>query len=126
MKKLVLAGLFSVLLFSGFSYADNMAADPGTINLHAAHHHAHVISKAQSRAPVDINHANESDLSTLKGIGPKKAKAIIAYRDANGPFKSAEDLAHVKGIGEKSVTRLQANNLGRIVVGGVQESAKKY
>lgn len=54
--------------------------------------------------PVDINSADAATLSAgLKGVGPSKAEAIVAYRKANGPFKSADDLAKVKGIGPKTV-----------------------
>lgn len=48
---------------------------------------------------VNINTASQQDLVKLKGIGPKKAEAIIAWRDANGEFKNIEQLLDVKGIG---------------------------
>ncbi|MGY0506039.1 ComEA family DNA-binding protein [Luteimonas sp. e5] len=55
---------------------------------------------------VNINTADAATLSrTLNGVGPAKAQAIIDYREANGPFKSAEQLAMVKGIGLKTVER---------------------
>lgn len=54
--------------------------------------------------PVDINTANAMTISkTLKGIGIKKAQAIVAYRDKHGKFKTVDDLAKVKGIGKKTV-----------------------
>jgi len=53
--------------------------------------------------PVNINSADVQTLAALKGIGPAKSAAIVADRDANGPFKSVEDLLRVKGIGEKTV-----------------------
>ena len=50
---------------------------------------------------VDINRANEATMiENWKGIGETKARAIVAYRKKNGPFKSIDDLANVKGIGE--------------------------
>lgn len=52
---------------------------------------------------IDINTANEGQLAQLAKVGPKKAQEIIRYREANGPFKSVDDLAKVKGIGEKTV-----------------------
>jgi competence protein ComEA len=53
---------------------------------------------------VDINTADAAVLETaLIGIGPAKAAAIVEYRKANGPFKSAEELALVKGIGLRTV-----------------------
>jgi len=54
--------------------------------------------------PVDINTADAAALSSgLKGVGPTKAEAIVAYRNQNGPFRSLEDLANVKGIGSRTV-----------------------
>lgn len=49
---------------------------------------------------VNINTADAAALDrVLVGVGPAKAAAIVEYRKANGPFKSAEELAMVKGIG---------------------------
>jgi len=50
---------------------------------------------------VHLNKSTIGDLVTLKGIGNKKAKAIIAYRQQIGEFKSVQELINVKGIGEK-------------------------
>jgi len=55
---------------------------------------------------VDINTADAAQLEkVLVGIGPAKAEAIVQYRKANGPFKSVDELALVKGIGLKTVER---------------------
>jgi competence protein ComEA len=48
---------------------------------------------------IDVNRADAAALDTLPGIGPATAEAIIAYREANGPFKRNEDIQNVKGIG---------------------------
>ncbi len=54
--------------------------------------------------PVDINSADAETLSAeLDGVGLAKAKAIVEYRKKYGPFKNAEDLSLVKGIGERTV-----------------------
>jgi len=54
--------------------------------------------------PVDINTANAETISAeLKGVGLSKAKAIVEYRRKHGPFRSADDLSLVKGIGERTV-----------------------
>jgi competence protein ComEA len=51
---------------------------------------------------VDINTADTATLiKILKGIGPDKASAIVAYRDEHGPFKDVDQLTAVKGIGKK-------------------------
>jgi competence protein ComEA len=57
-------------------------------------------------AVVDVNTADESQLRTVKGIGPVKAKALLAYRAKNGPFRSASDLRKVKGFGAKTLARI--------------------
>src|ERR1700752_3027194 len=53
-----------------------------------------------SDAKVNINTASAKELMALKGIGAKVAERIVAYRDANGPFKKAEDLKKVEGVGK--------------------------
>jgi competence protein ComEA len=58
-------------------------------------------------AAVDINTATQSQLESLKGIGPAKAQAIIEYRKANGGFKKVDELAKVPGIGPKTVEALR-------------------
>ena len=55
---------------------------------------------------VNINTADVDTLSELPGLGPKKAEAIVAYRERNGEFRSIEELVNVKGIGEKLTARL--------------------
>jgi competence protein ComEA len=55
---------------------------------------------------VDINTADAETISAeLNGIGLSKAKAIVEYRKKHGPFRSAEDLSLVKGIGERTVEK---------------------
>ena len=62
--------------------------------------------------PVDINTADAQTISAqLKGIGLTKAKAIVDYRAKHGPFKSAEDLSLVKGIGDRTVELNRADIL---------------
>ena len=59
-------------------------------------------------AAVNINTATQDEFIALhKGLGPAKAQAIIDYRKANGPFKSVDDLKHVKGIGAKRLEKLR-------------------
>ena len=50
---------------------------------------------------LDINSATKEQLKTIKGIGEKKAEAILAYRKANKCFKTVDELQKVKGIGAK-------------------------
>lgn len=61
--------------------------------------------------PVNINTASAEQLAEeLDGVGLSKARAIVAHRNANGPFASAEALAEVKGIGERTVA-LNVDNI---------------
>ncbi len=53
---------------------------------------------------VDLNRADaETIASVLSGVGLRKAEAIVAWREAHGPFRSADDLVQVKGIGRATV-----------------------
>ncbi|MEJ5209243.1 ComEA family DNA-binding protein [Denitratimonas sp. CY0512] len=70
---------------------------------------------AFAAGPVNINTADAPTLAAgLHGVGQAKAQAIVDYRQANGPFKSADQLASVKGIGLATVEK----NRDRIQLGG--------
>ena len=69
---------------------------------------------------VNLNTASQSELDTLKGVGPVKAKAIMDYRAKNGPFKSVDDLEKVPGFGKKTVDSLRAD----LTVNGGAASSK--
>jgi competence protein ComEA len=59
-----------------------------------------------SAAPVNINTADAKTLAAnINGVGNKKAEEIVQYRDKHGPFKSADDLAKVKGIGPNLIEK---------------------
>ncbi|QEY23915.1 ComEA family DNA-binding protein [Neisseria animalis] len=73
-----------------------------------------------SLAAVNINTAAQSELEALPGIGPAKAKAIVAYRQQNGGFKTTEELKNVKGIGEGIYGKLKAE----VTVAPVQNKRK--
>ena len=56
--------------------------------------------------PVNINKADAKVIAkSLDGIGATRAEAIVAWREAHGPFKKADDLKHVKGIGKGTLER---------------------
>jgi competence protein ComEA len=60
--------------------------------------------------PVNINTADATALAkALSGVGPAKAKAIVSYRDKNGPFKSVDQLAMVDGISQKLIDKNRAD-----------------
>lgn len=62
-----------------------------------------------AEAQVQVISINEADAQTLAdtlvGIGIVKAEAIVAYREANGPFTSVNQLTDVKGIGEATLKK---------------------
>lgn len=59
---------------------------------------------------ININQADAATLDkALVGVGAEKAKAIVAFRQQHGPFKSVDELALVKGIGPKLIERNRAN-----------------
>jgi len=57
---------------------------------------------------VNINSATVAELTTLKGVGEAKAKAIVDHREKHGPFKSVDDLDQVSGIGDKLMSSLRS------------------
>ena len=59
-------------------------------------------------AAVNLNTASKAELEAVKGIGLKKAEAIIAYREKNGSFKTVDDLKNVNGFGDKSVANMRS------------------
>lgn len=62
---------------------------------------------AQTDEGVDLNHATLQELAVLPGIGETRAKAIIAFRETNGPFASIEEVQQVKGIGPKTFEQIK-------------------
>lgn len=62
---------------------------------------------------ININTADQSALMSIKGVGEKRAQAIIAFRKEHGPFASVEDLSRVQGIGASTVEQ----NRDRLTVG---------
>ena len=57
---------------------------------------------------VNINMATLEELQTIKGIGKKKAEAILQYRKEHGAFRTKEDLLQVKGIGKKALEAIES------------------
>ena len=66
-------------------------------------------SSAEVSGAININDASLDELDTLTGIGPAYAQRIIDYREANGGFKSIEEIQNVKGIGPKTFEKIQGD-----------------
>ena len=66
-----------------------------------------IAAPAQAGDRVNINSATIEELQSVKGIGPKTAAAIVAYRSEHGSFKSVDELENVKGIGGKSLKKIE-------------------
>ncbi|MGX9418239.1 ComEA family DNA-binding protein [Vibrio sp. RC27] len=91
--------ILSTVLFAMFtptSYAVGDSASPQIIDM--------------VEYSVNVNTANAEEMATLlKGIGAKKAQAIIDYREANGPFTDVTQLTNVKGIGPSLINNNRDN-----------------
>ncbi len=92
----------------GLSAAPSVQADAGNPPM------VMEVSSEVRTEKVDLNTADVSTLQReLSGVGEAKAKAIIAYRDSNGPFASVDELLEVKGIGkailDKNREKIEAN-----------------
>jgi competence ComEA-like helix-hairpin-helix protein len=68
--------------------------------------------KGRKADRININQATKAELMTLAGVGPGLADRIITHREAHGPFKRAEDLEKVEGVGKAVLQK----NVDRIVV----------
>jgi competence protein ComEA len=74
-------------------YAADKAASTGATST--------TVASVTNTATINVNTASVEQLATIKGLGPKKAQAIIDYRQQNGSFKTVADLGNVPGIGDK-------------------------
>jgi competence protein ComEA len=77
-------------------------------------------------AAVNINTASKEELTSVKGIGDKRAQEIIDYRKKNGDFKSVDDLEKVPGIGPGTMKQIrsQVSVTGKTTVDKPAEKAK--
>ena len=111
MRNTVLNYLLLLLpLFAGFSFS--VSAAPATTSV--PKEPVQLVSQVQgSMAHLNLNTADAVTLQKeLNGIGKAKAEAIVAYREANGPFASVDELLEIKGIGSALLER----NRGKVMV----------
>ena len=83
---------------------------------------AGLMSAVAMAGPVNVNTADaETIAAELQGVGLSRAKAIVEYREAHGPFKSVDELIEVSGIGERTLEMNRSN----ILVGAPGEAKPK-
>lgn len=109
-EKVVLGLTAAFLLFTGgwFLAGQNTAAPYQVTTTQAVRPQADASDSGEAGCPdslmegevIDLNTADVYELQRLPGIGEKRARAIVDYREENGPFQSVEDLTRVSGIGE--------------------------
>ena len=78
-------------------------------------------------AAVNINTATKEELTSIKGVGEKRAQDIIDYRTKNGPFKTVDDLEKVPGVGPGLMKRIrsQVSTSGKTVIDKPAEKTSK-
>ncbi len=91
MKKIIIMSAFALIL-----------ALPLTSVASVNHPISHAVGQ------VNVNKADAKALTTVKGIGAKRAQAIVDYRQQHGAFKSMDDLAKVKGISSKMAEKIRS------------------
>ena len=65
------------------------------------------VAAAEMSDKINVNTASNEQLAAIKGIGVKKAQAIIDYREEHGNFARLNDLIKVKGIGESTLKKIE-------------------
>lgn len=101
MRNTVLSYLF-LPLFAGLSFSLSAAPNPAS----APTELTSTAVATSSNARLNLNAADAPTLQKeLTGIGKAKAEAIVAYREAHGPFTSVDELLEIKGIGNAILDR---------------------
>ena len=116
---LLLAGAFLVTLV--LLYRQAAAVAPGTdytISTQRRALETVTPEPPEPDGPVDINTAGLDELQRLTGVGPALAQRIIDYREEHGPFRTAEDLLEVQGIGEATLAKFRED----AVAGGMPDA----
>ena len=103
MNRYLAATILPLVLMSSLSYA--------SVKTEAHTHRKAALQHEVSVEKVNINTANAQQLATLKGVGPKRAESIVAYRNDHGPFADVNALSSVKGMGSKKIIAIQKQGL---------------
>ncbi|MDF1760773.1 MAG: helix-hairpin-helix domain-containing protein [Coxiellaceae bacterium] len=73
-------------------------------------------ANAQTLKQININKANASALAAIKGIGTKRAQAIVAYRQKHGKYTSVDQLTAIRGISANSLAKIKARNSVKLLL----------
>ena len=65
------------------------------------------VARAAAVGPIDLNRASAAELEALPRVGPALARRIVDDREANGPFRSIDELDRVRGIGPRTIELLR-------------------
>ena len=87
------------LAFSTTTYADETMQNGQELEAQ--------VSSKMTQTQYDLNVASVKELASIKGIGLKKAQAIVAYRDQHGDFENIEAVTKVKGLGNKLLQKMK-------------------
>ncbi|MCF5700368.1 MULTISPECIES: helix-hairpin-helix domain-containing protein [Pseudomonas] len=100
-------GYFYSLIFTLLASASITAiAAPATVSEPPKASLVMEVAATSAKEKIDLNNADAPTLQKeLSGVGEAKAKAIVAYRETNGPFASVDELLEVKGIGKAILDR---------------------
>ena len=100
-------GYFYSLIFALFASVSIAAvAAPATPTESSIAPHSVEVSASAEHPKLNLNDADAATLQKeLSGVGEAKAKAIVTYRETNGPFASIDELLEVKGIGKAILDR---------------------
>ena len=68
------------------------------------------LSLFAAQGVINVNTATAEQFTMLPGIGEKTAQAIVSYRQANGPFKTIDEVSKVKGVSKKKLDKIRQNS----------------
>ncbi len=84
------------------------AAVPGSYGTPTMTAERQIDAETDDNTQININTASVAELELLPGIGEVTAQRIVDFRDANGPYRSIDDLVHVRGISTRTIEQLRA------------------